>query len=351
MDLFTQMVEELKVSRYPIILYGAGYLASEIREFLEKNSISITGYAVDDKYMSGNRQYEGKPVYSLEKYTCQNDCNIIFAFSFCSERMEEELRNKEHIKKLYVLDFPGRFVLREENMMSEEFYRLHKPTLDKLRNDLCDEESKLQLDEFISQKRVGNYRKRFSHNTTYFDKDIISLSENEVYVDCGAYDGDTILSFIDNLKSDVTNICIYAFEADSSNVDKMKINLCGLKNVEIISKGVYDYTGTLFFSNEGTDGSHIDDNGEKIEVTTIDEVVRDSNVTFIKMDIEGSELKALKGAKKTIKRCRPKLAICVYHKVDDLITIPQYIQNLNPDYRLFFRNYHANAFEAVIYAI
>ena len=91
--------------------------------------------------------------------------------------------------------------------------------------------------------------------------------------------------------------------------------------------------------------------GTKIEATTIDEAVGDEEVTFIKMDIEGSELKALKGAEKTIRRCRPKLAICVYHRVDDLVTIPQYIQSLCPDYKLFYRNYCQLGLEAIIYAV
>lgn len=69
------------------------------------------------------------------------------------------------------------------------------------------------------------------------------------------------------------------------------------------------------------------------------------------MDIEGSELMALKGAEQTIRRFKPKLAICVYHRVEDLITIPQYIKSLNPDYNLYFRKYWPNAVDAVLYAI
>lgn len=124
-----------------------------------------------------------------------------------------------------------------------------------------------------------------------------------------------------------------------------------LKNVHIIPKGVLDHSGTLCFSAEGTSGSHISELGEQIEVTTIDEALHGVNVTFIKMDIEGAELQALKGAKETIQRCKPKLAICVYHRREDLITIPQYIQSLNAGYKLYFRNYSPHGLEAVIYAI
>ncbi len=64
MDLFAQMVEELRISKYPTILYGAGYTARETRKFLEKNSIFIAGYAVDDQYLTNNRHYEGIYIFT-----------------------------------------------------------------------------------------------------------------------------------------------------------------------------------------------------------------------------------------------------------------------------------------------
>lgn len=74
-------------------------------------------------------------------------------------------------------------------------------------------------------------------------------------------------------------------------------------------------------------------------------------ITFIKMDIEGSELEALKGAKETIKQFKPKLAICVYHKKEDLLEIPQYILSLNPGYKLFLRNAASIPTDVVLYAL
>ena len=69
------------------------------------------------------------------------------------------------------------------------------------------------------------------------------------------------------------------------------------------------------------------------------------------MDIEGAELDTLKGAQKTILKYRPKLAICVYHKPEDLLTIPSYILSLHKDYRLYLRNYMMPGRETVLYAI
>ncbi len=272
----------------------------------------------------------------------------------CSKEKEEELRKKIHVKNVYAVDCISRFVIDDDNYMCDEFYHKNKHILDKLRNDFCDEESRIQFDEFINQKRTGIYRKSaYSRKPQYFDNDIIPFSQNEVFVDCGAYNGDTVLAFIENLKAN--NITgynkIYAFEADKKNFAKLCANVKSLKNIEVIPMGVYDDAKTLFFGNEGTTAARISDRGTSIETTKIDEAVKNDNVTFIKMDIEGSELKALKGAENIIKRCRPKLAICVYHKSEDLITIPQYIQSLNPNYKLYFRNYEEQAVESVIYAV
>jgi hypothetical protein len=96
----------------------------------------------------------------------------------------------------------------------------------------------------------------------------------------------------------------------------------------------------------------LSDEGEYIvEVNRLDDVLGDSNVTFLKMDIEGAELKTLHGAEKLIRRCRPKMAICIYHRAEDLWTIPQYILSLHGDYRFYVRSYHPSSEETVLYAL
>jgi len=87
-----------------------------------------------------------------------------------------------------------------------------------------------------------------------------------------------------------------------------------------------------------------------IRTMPIDRVAREK-VTFIKMDVEGAELESLMGAHDTILRDRPKLAVCIYHKYEDMVRIPLYIKSLAPDYRLYVRHYSNNASETVLYAV
>ena len=90
----------------------------------------------------------------------------------------------------------------------------------------------------------------------------------------------------------------------------------------------------------------------KIEVCSIDNVI-DDKVTFIKMDIEGSELEALKGAEKTVRSHKPKLAICLYHKIEDFWEIPLYINEIVPEYKLYAAHHHPDpdCYSTVLYAL
>lgn len=80
-------------------------------------------------------------------------------------------------------------------------------------------------------------------------------------------------------------------------------------------------------------------------------VKRNEKVTFIKMDIEGAELETLKGASRLIAEQKPKLAVCVYHKPEDIFTIPEYLRTLNPDYKFYLRYYTFAEWDTVLYAI
>ncbi len=89
-----------------------------------------------------------------------------------------------------------------------------------------------------------------------------------------------------------------------------------------------------------------------IEVDQLDAVLPEGEpATFIKMDLEGAEYHALEGAKQTIQRYRPKLAISVYHKPEDIWEIPGVILNIHPGYKLYLRHYSIAAAETVVYAI
>lgn len=353
MNIFEEILTEIKTSPYPLVIYGAGWVGDTMYNYLKKNNVNVHGFAVDRDFLPKDRSLNGLAIYDIDELLRTAQYNVLLAFVDCSVNKIDKLEKHENVNKCYQIDFVGKSAAGRDGQMYDSFLSENQATLTKLREDLSDEASKNALDEFIRQRNTGVFNKPYSRRPEYFDDEIISLSEDEVFVDCGAYDGDSILAFCDALKEKKIfgYKRIYAFEADVGNACRLRKNLSELKDVQIIVKGVYDRVCTLYFSESGTMGSKVTDRGSKIEATTIDETVGDEEVTFIKMDIEGCELKALRGAEKIIKRWKPKLAICVYHRVEDLITIPQYIRSLRSDYKLFYRNYCQLGLEAIIYAV
>lgn len=186
----------------------------------------------------------------------------------------------------------------------------------------------------------------------YFNPDFMIFEEEEIFVDAGSYN----LASVKELESCCKNIKkVYAFEPDPENYkiclryrEQFRENM-----VELLPYGTWSERTTLYFNASGNPGSKIADAGQIcIEVMPIDEAVDlAERVTFIKMDVEGSELESLKGAQKTIMRDKPKLAICIYHKPEDMITLPLYIKSLVPEYKLYLRHHSASANETVLYAM
>jgi len=185
----------------------------------------------------------------------------------------------------------------------------------------------------------------------YFDIPYFKPQKNEFFIDGGGFNGDNTKDFFKWLGNYETDGKSMIFEPDP-----ILYNVCDKKfkdydNVTIVNKGLWDKNETLKFHK-----SYIDSNGEEIiEVISLDEYLKDEKepVTFIKMDIEGAELNALKGAKKTIIKDKPKLAICIYHSDEDMLNIAKFIHNINTEYKLYVRHHSCYPLctETVLYAL
>lgn len=183
----------------------------------------------------------------------------------------------------------------------------------------------------------------------YFDK-INVISENEVFVDCGGFDGRTSQRFIERCNGKYKKIII--FEPEICKRELIEQNMGGEKYL-LYPYGVWSEEKKLYFEARGDVASHITKQKSDyvIQVVTLDQYIYHEAPTLIKMDIEGAEQEALVGARKTIQTYRPKLVICLYHKPEDLFEIPLYIKSLNSDYNLYIRQYSNTKYETVCYAV
>lgn len=236
-----------------------------------------------------------------------------------------------------------------EMIQAREFFNKYKERVNNIVNLLYDEESKVCYQKAIVYRYTHemNQAPKFTKQK-YFVDEIIKLSTEEVFVDGGAFVGDTIRDFYK--KSNGQYKRIIAFEPDEYNF----YMLSKLRYHDVIkyNQGLWDESCELRFTNGGGCGSRMSENGGiSVAVSKLDDVKECQDATFIKLDVEGSELHALKGAEKIIRKNHPKLAICLYHSNEDMLNIIEYIHEIEPRYHIYVRHHSISAAETVMYAV
>lgn len=236
-------------------------------------------------------------------------------------------------------------VLKENAESFQEFY-----------HDLEDYRSKTTLFAILNNWYSYDFNtlnsvieKMYLH---YFDLDIIPKCEKEIFVDLGAYTGDTIEEFIQTYEKD-SFTKIYAYEMSEDSVKILKEKTKDIPNILVRNCAVSDNPGmgSVVENNESSSANVLCE-GDDMVITTLDEDIKEK-ITMLKMDIEGSETKAILGAKKHICEEKPKLMISIYHGFQDVINIYKLLKSWNLDYKFFLRYYGGPIFptEIVLYAI
>ncbi len=254
-----------------------------------------------------------------------------------------------------IIDYYNKYKLWGSYYPEKDIYELvdnraqalveHRQDFEWLYDKLCDYHSKRILVNILSYWLSTDYKKikQIQSNPfdQYFDLDIIKCDENEVFVDIGAYIGDTMVNYVKTFGADCYKR-IYCYEIMPANIDYIKknIELFNLKNVVVNEKGASNKSDFLYLSeNEVSSIATLSESGAfKVPTVTIDNDI-DEPVTFIKMDIEGAEEQALLGLRKKILESHPKLALSVYHNHKDLWKLARIIDEIDPSYHFYLRYY------------
>lgn len=215
---------------------------------------------------------------------------------------------------------------------------------------LKDEKSKEVFEKVINFKISYDleFMKDFTndHENQYFDKDIVPKVDSINFLDGGAYVGDT-LEFI--LKNYPDYNKIYCVEPSLLHINIAKRENPNLKNVEFINCGLGNKTQLREDKLDEVQNNCKHDYQTQ-NINTIDKLIKEK-IDFIKLDIEGDEIKALEGARNTIKNYHPILAICIYHKASDWYEVPNLILSIRNDYDIYLRHYMEGIYETVMYFI
>jgi FkbM family methyltransferase len=246
------------------------------------------------------------------------------------------------------------------DLVTSDFLDKHDPgeIADKLRQArqlFCDQKS-LNVFDSILQRALGGGKDvdlmvNICEKDQYFPADIIRLSDHECFVDIGAFDGDTVGDFVKRTGARFDRID--AFEVNQVNYFQLRDNVARMPNadrIKVFNLGIWDAECDVTYS-VGKSQSTIGIGQTKGHVVPLDDVLRGESVSFIKMDIEGAEPNALRGARNIIETQKPRLAICVYHHLKHLWEIPLYISELVPGYRLYLRHHTNLEYETVCYAV
>jgi len=353
---------EISIPDKHIALYGAGNnICSLCLNILKERGI-IPVAICDSSPNKKGTIINGIKIVSLdellEKYP---DINIFIS----SYKYYDEIRTilLKHIKPSQIISTKHdleELAAYSTSILFKEYLEDNIERFNILFHSLEDEKSKNVLINVIKGKiscKKEYFMQSFSPEQ-YFDKEVISFTEKECFIDAGAYTGDTLASFISAVNNKFNSI--YCFEPFYDNFHKLELfkqlDLNNDNRIKLYKKGLLDECKTVGFEIEGdvySAGTVSESASNLIEVISLDSLVFNENhfPTFVKMDIEGSELEALHGARQTIQKYRPKLAICVYHKKEDMLDIYEYIKGLNLNYKFYLRHHSGDFTETVLYAV
>jgi|BioPla2DNA2_1021312.scaffolds.fasta_scaffold45430_2 FkbM family methyltransferase len=345
-----EILASMKRATRPLVLYGAGGYAKGLVAFLQGIGIPVAAAAVDHEFRRTSA-WEGLELLAVEDLPARfGSFNALIGFADF-RRARERLRHLPGCRKIFFLDsslatdfFDYAYVERHQAAFQATYARL------------ADDLSRSTMVAYVNAKISGVPEDLYDCVVPdqYFPEGVVSLTDREIFVDAGAYDGDTLGQFIRRTSGRYRRV--FALEPDPTSFRRLS-TLVAEKNwpqISLIPKGAWRSAGTLKFQvneSQGSRSSISSEGSESIAVTAIDQVVNADGATFVKMDIEGAELAALEGAEQTIRKFKPKLAVCAYHKPEDLIAIPQYLDAIAPGYSFYLRHHLYITQELVLYAV
>ncbi|MCE7796644.1 FkbM family methyltransferase [Sphingobium sufflavum] len=341
-----------------IVLYGAGFALADILKTVERHGFSVMAICDSDPAKHGSKFRDRYPVMALGDAAARfPGARFLISSPTYFDDIEKLLREKLAAGRVCNVDLTCAYFFDKgefRNFLASELGQFEEVSA-LLHDDRSRETYARVIQAHLSGDRADFERASTGTEDLYLFHSLLKPSADTVYVDCGAYDGDTVNLFIE--AADGGYARIYAFEPDPT----MQENLQAVAEaqdgrVEIIATGVADRDGTINFAVDGVFSAIVADDlvGAEgvisIPVTKLDSFLVDEPVSIIKMDIEGGEYDALKGAAQLIRKYRPKLAVCLYHRVDDFIRIAKLIRDIVPEYKLRLEHQSNSCTDTVLFA-
>lgn len=352
-----------KLKNQKIVLYGAGAFGSENLQLLRKYGIEPICFL--DKKAIERQVKEGVAVFRPDDETLSREFRREVVVYICITTSKETMDSITQY--LYQIGYDDVRVVQtitahqvkyqnieEENPTLAELIKC-MPEIERAYLLMEDDESKETFLSCLRAHLLREYEECYetSSPVQYFDAGVPLKRGYTGFVDCGAYNGDSvdmILKYTEQIDRYI------AFEPIQSNFMELskKVDLLGnsIREAYLFPCGVAEATGNAYFTQEASASTMNDiQQGVLLPIVRIDDVVKNAPVTFLKMDIEGAELAALHGARELISEQMPDLAISVYHFVNHYWDIPCAIYEMNNKYKFYLRSHTPGTLETVLYCV
>ena len=355
-----EIFDAIKAAPAPVVLWGAGELSWYITSYLRSHGIEPVCMCDNNPAKHGT-VHLGLPVYSYvalkEMLTPQGGKYHVIVSTGPQYKDAIFSQLAAAYEKNPVWYLRGYEVCGEK--ITYQYVCQHLRQFEEAYALLADEFSKKVFVSVLNAKLSGDFSlyNEVMSRTEYFDDEIINLKDNEVFLDVGAYKGKDIVEFVWRTGGKYDGII--ALEPDKKTLTILQdtVDCHGIKDVEVHVKGAWHKHAFLHFHDGREGSSRVSETANvafpstSIEVDTIENVLYGRRVTYVSMDIEGAEHNAILGAEQTIKKWKPKMAVCVYHKREDLFDLLLLLKSFVPQYKFYMRHYSDNQTETVLYAI
>lgn len=328
-----------------IVLYGMGDGAEKIKAVLDEKNIGVSDIMASDEFVRGH-SFLGYRVKKLSEIEAEyNDFVILVCFGSQLPEVMEHIYEIAERHELYAPNVP----VTGDGLFDLEYATEHKSELQKVYNLLADEQSKLVFENVIRYKLSGDLKYLRKAETPSEEKfDLLNIGTEEIYVDLGAYNGDTLVEFLNETSMQFKKL--YAMEPDNKNYRKLKrrLYMIGSGIFEAYNVGAWSEDTTVTFDLRAgrssraaaRDGKNsVSARFRDIKMMKVDTMLHGEPASYIKLDVEGAEESALNGARETIANFRPKLNIALYHRNEDMFNLPLLVNEMNKKYKLYMRHH------------
>jgi FkbM family methyltransferase len=358
-DQHRSEITERVGGRTDVVLFGSGYLGTHVNRDLGGLPFNVLAFVDNDSALWGS-EIDGLEILSPKDAAERFGHQVLWLITiYTNSRVIEQCRS---LGVPWVTCAELSWVLPEPHPPSFVFGAPERlagfsQEIETGASIWADADSEAEYRSQVRWRFLLDYaalRTPRSMSELYFPGDLVRPRPDEVFVDCGAFTGDTIDAFVAARGGQFSQIV--AVEPDPLNCAALRDRIdawsgSSRDRVRVAPVAVGSHRGRLRFETTGTAGSSVGGGDDTVEVAPLDEILADLTPTYIKFDVEGAEHDALVGGSGTISANMPVLAVCLYHRPEDLWDLPLLVRSLRPDYRLYVRRHSDERWETVLYAI